>query len=251
MAKVDDFFTFQNRVREVSDEEYKAVNILVQSFDAISRLTYKSMYVIDYFKKNFLCLSNNPFFLCGYTREEVMKMGYEFYTKQVPEDEQKMLVEISNVGFVFFNSAPADERLLYTLSYDVNRSNGERKMLVHHKITPIILDKDGKVWLAVCLVSLPSRKNVGNVKMRKAGQTSYWEYSFKTKQWTENEGLSLSDREKEILSLSARGYTMKEIAEKILMSYATVKRDRINLFEKIGVTNITEAFNYAINNKLL
>jgi DNA-binding CsgD family transcriptional regulator len=251
MAKADDFFTFQNRITEVSDEEYKAVNILVHSFDSISRLTYKSMYVIDYFKKNFLCISSNPLFLCGYTREEVMKMGYEFYIKQVPEDEQEMLVEINNAGFSFFNSVPADERLLYTISYDFNILNGTKKMLLHHKITPIILDREGKAWLVLCFVSLSSRKNVGNVEMRKAGQTSYWKYSFKTKQWTKNAGISLKDTEKAILFLSARGYTIEEIADKINRTVATVKFHRKNLYDTLQVNNIAKALMQAINDKLI
>jgi DNA-binding CsgD family transcriptional regulator len=251
MAKVEDFFIPQNRVSGIPDEDYKAANVLIRAFEAISRVTYKSMYIIDYFKKNFLYVSNNPFFLCGHTREEVMEMGYFFYTRQVPEKEQEMLVEINNAGFNFFNGAPAEERLLYAISYDFNLLTEKKKTLINHKITLLLLDSEGKVWLAACLVSLSSKKNAGNVEMRKAGQSSFWEYSFKTKKWEENSGLSLNDKEKEILSLSARGYTMTEIADKICLSLPSVKIYRINLFKKLNVNNIAEALDCAGNHKLL
>jgi DNA-binding CsgD family transcriptional regulator len=251
MKKVKDFIVSRSKSSGISEEDYKALDLFVQSFDAISRLTYKNIYIIDCLKKNFLYISNNPFLLCECTHAEVREMGFAFYTKKIPEDEQKMLVEINNAGFNFIMGKPVEERLLYTLSYNFNFLNGERKMLVHHKITPIKLDSEGKVWISACLVSLSSNKYTWNVKIRKVGQTSYWSYSFETKQWTENEGISLNDRKKEILSLAARGYTMEEISKKIHRTEATIKHDRITLFEDISVTNITEALNYSMNNNLM
>ena len=41
--------------------------------------------------------------------------------------------------------------------------------------------------------------------------------------------------EKQILTLSAQGYTMKEIAEKMLRSFDTVKFYRRQIFEKLDV----------------
>ena len=65
MARVEDFFIMDNAVTGITDEDYRNIQDVVDSVDAFSRMTYKSVYIIDYFKKNFLYVSENPLFLCG------------------------------------------------------------------------------------------------------------------------------------------------------------------------------------------
>ena len=73
MSDINDFFSFRNRVGDISEEDQKqAVNYL-ESIDAFARTTYKSLYVIDYKEKGFDYVSENPLFLCGNTAEEVKK----------------------------------------------------------------------------------------------------------------------------------------------------------------------------------
>lgn len=59
---------------------------------------------------------------------------------------------------------------------------------------------------------------------------------------------NLTAREKEILSLIAKGHTNKEIAKKLVVSHKTVDTHRTNLMKKIGVHNITGLVKYAIAN---
>ncbi|MGB9842745.1 MAG: response regulator [Caldisericia bacterium] len=51
----------------------------------------------------------------------------------------------------------------------------------------------------------------------------------------------LSSREKEILSLIAKGYTNQEIADKLLLSVGTVKNYVTNILQKMEVKDRTEA----------
>ncbi len=60
MARVEDFFIMDNAVTGITDEDYRNIQDVVDSVDAFSRMTYKSVYIIDYFKKNFLYVSENP-----------------------------------------------------------------------------------------------------------------------------------------------------------------------------------------------
>ncbi|MBQ9216032.1 MAG: helix-turn-helix transcriptional regulator [Prevotella sp.] len=57
--------------------------------------------------------------------------------------------------------------------------------------------------------------------------------------------MTLKPEEKQILTLSAQGYTMKEIAGQMLRSFDTVKFYRRQIFEKLDVQNITEALSLA------
>lgn len=118
MAKKDEFFIRENEILFVPDEYYAPMQLYVQFLDAFSRTTYKSIYVIDYYKKNFLYVSDNPLFLCGMSANEVREMGYEFYIRQVPESDLPLLLEINRAGFLFAQNVPTENRLEYTLSYD-------------------------------------------------------------------------------------------------------------------------------------
>jgi len=252
MIKINDFFSFSNAVSGISEEEYQKVNLFIDTLEAVSRITNNSFYIIDYFKKNFLYVSDNPLFLCGHTAEEVKSLGYMFYLNHVSEEEQVMLIEINRAGFEFFNKIPVEDRLQYTISYNFHLKNKNKKQtLINHKLTPIRITVDGRIWLAVCIVSLSSRDTVGRIEMRKKGEFLHWEYSKTKRCWKEEKGISINDKEKEILSLSIQGYTISEIADKVCLSLDSIKFYRRKLFEKINVRNITEAIAFASIHKLI
>lgn len=251
MARKEDFFIVTNSVYNISEEEYQKAELVIKMFDAVSRTTYQSMYIIDYYKKNFLYVSSNPLFLCGYTSEEVKELGYMFYINHVPLKEQNMLTEINKSGFNFFDKIPIYDRNDYSISYDFHIVTGKKEMLVNHKLTPLLLTKDGRIWLAACIVSLSSHNTPGHIELRKSGMTQYWEYSLEKHCWIENKGITLSEKEKDILSLSAQGYTMNEIADKLCLAIDTIKFYKRKLFEKLEVKNITEALSFVTNYKLI
>ncbi|HVO72550.1 MAG TPA: helix-turn-helix transcriptional regulator [Ignavibacteriaceae bacterium] len=62
----------------------------------------------------------------------------------------------------------------------------------------------------------------------------------------ENEIIShkLSVREIEVLGLIMQGYTTKEIAERLFISYETVKSHRKNILVKTGAKNTASLINY-------
>ncbi|MDR1121545.1 MAG: helix-turn-helix transcriptional regulator [Dysgonamonadaceae bacterium] len=251
MVRIDDFFIASNSVSNIPEEEYQKVNVLIDAFEAVSRITYQSLYIIDYSKKNFLYVSNNPMFLCGHTAQEVKELGYMFYLNHIPEQEQTMLTEINAAGFNFYENVPVDEKIKCTISYDFHLVNGRKKMLVNHKLTPVLLTKNGRIWLAACIVSLSTHTAPGHVAIRKTGQTTLWEYSLKNHCWKENEEIILAERGKDILSLSAQGYTMNEIADRLCIALDTIKFHKRKIFDRLQVKNIAEALSFATNYKLL
>ena len=219
---------------------------------AFARSSYKSIYVIDYYKKNFLYVSNNPLFLCGMSAKEVREMGYEFYINQVPESNLPLLLEINRAGFLFAQNVPAENRLEYTLSYDFQIKQPIGKdLLINHKITPLHLTDDGKVWLALCTASLSSHTHIGNIEVTRKRFNSRWKYSLGTHCWKECAGVELKDYEKEVLYLSAQGYTTNEISERMCKSVDTIKGHKRQIFEKLDVGGITEAVSMVINKKMI
>lgn len=60
----------------------------------------------------------------------------------------------------------------------------------------------------------------------------------------------LSEREREVLALLARGMSNRDIAGNLFLSEKTVKNHLNNIFKKIEVTDRTKAAVFAINNNI-
>lgn len=63
-------------------------------------------------------------------------------------------------------------------------------------------------------------------------------------------GPALSEREWEVLELVARGYTNVQIAEALRLSDNTVKFHLQNIYQKLGVSNRTEAAGYYFRTRM-
>ena len=252
MANVNDFFYSKNTVNEISDDDQKKTFDYLEPVKAFARTTYKSIYIIDYEQKGFEYVSDNPLFLCGHTAEEVEKMGYAFYFKYVTEPDLDLLLKINTIGFDFYEKIPVEERKNYTISYDFHLKNNEGKViLINQKLTPLFLTNDGKIWKALCIISLSAEQDSGNIKVYKKGDNKIFKYDLEGDFWKTTEKIKLTSRESEILRYSVRGFTINEIAEAIFVSPDTVKFHRRKLFDKLEVVNISEAIAYATNNRLI
>ncbi len=63
--------------------------------------------------------------------------------------------------------------------------------------------------------------------------------------------ISLSDREKEILSLLCDGYSPREIAEQLFLSARTVETHKTNVMQKMEVKSVGKLISVALKNKMV
>ncbi|MDY0903488.1 response regulator transcription factor [Pedobacter sp. CFBP9032] len=63
--------------------------------------------------------------------------------------------------------------------------------------------------------------------------------------------IQISNREKEILSLIAEGYTNSEIAEKLYTSKRTIEGNRQTLLDKTGKKNTAALINFVVRNGII
>ncbi|MDI6814850.1 MAG: response regulator transcription factor [Dehalococcoidales bacterium] len=66
-----------------------------------------------------------------------------------------------------------------------------------------------------------------------------------------DEGVKLTDRERQILELMAIGNTNKEIAKKLFISHQTVKSCVHSILQKLGATDRTEAVAIAFRSQII
>ena len=251
MDEIHRFFSRKNTVNYLSEAENAQSGNYLETLRAVCRLSYMSMYIIDYERKEFEYVSDNPLFLCNHTPSEVMAMGYAFYFKYVSEEDLEMLIRVNEIGFEFFNRTPLQERKNYSISYDFNLQNGKHKILINHKLTPIFITSEGKIWKALCVVSLSSHDVSGNVLLSKTGEDSFWELDLDLGVWNKIDKSRLTERELQTVRLHAQGLTIGQIADRMCIAVDTVKFHRRKLFDKLHVKNMGEALAYVKNNKLL
>lgn len=223
--------------------------------DAIARTTYKSLYIIDYSTMGFAYVSDNPLFLCGLTPKEVLEKGYDYYYDFLYKEDLNFLFLINRVGFKFLAETAVEDRLRYTISYSfyipTDASEASTRILVNHQLTPLCLDKDGNIWLALCAVSLAHSQEPYSAFITMEGSQTRWQYSHEYGIWKELPKLFLTDKERAIIVLSRQGMTTQEIADTIHRSIDTVKGYRKELFRKLGVESISEAIASAIHHRLI
>lgn len=253
MARVEDFFILDNAVEGITPEDYHNISDIVDSVAAFSRMTYKSVYIIDYNKKNFLYVSDNPLFLCGLSANEVKEIGYKFYIDNVPQEDVERLLKINEAGFRFSRDIPADEKRHYTLSYNFRIINtiSKRVQTINHLLTPLKMLPDGTIWLAMCVASLPTRAGNDAVVMFNNRTNERWDLDLEHNMWRKVPHLSLTEQETQVIKLSAMGYTTHEIADVMCRSFDTVKGYRKSILEKFNTENIVEAINYAMTYRLI
>ena len=251
MDEIQRFFSGKNTVDYLSEAEYAQSGNYLETLRAVSRLSYMSMYVIDYQRKEFEYVSDNPLFLCNHTPSEVMAMGYAFYFKYVSKEDLEMLIRVNEIGFEFINRTPLQDRKNYSISYDFNLQAGKDKILINHKLTPIFITSEGKIWKALCVVSLSSNAASGNILLSKTGEDSFWELDLAGGVWNKMDKSRLTERELQTVRLHAQGLTIGQIADRMCIAVDTVKFHRRKLFDKLHVKNMGEALAYVKNNKLL
>lgn len=252
MKQGKNFFSSTNAISKTLDKTIKQDFVYLESVKALSRLTYSTIYIIDYEKREFEYVSNNPLFLCGHTAKAVKKMGYDFYLKYVLEPDLDILFKINTIGFDFYNKIPLNKKRQYTISCDFHLRDKKGNInLVHHETTPLFLTNRGRIWKSISIVSLSGAQQAGNIKIGDKGDNILFKYNLRGGFWEKEVRVKLTSREIDIIRLAARGYTMIDIAKTLFISLSTVKFHRRNIFEKLGVTNITEVIMFVTENKLI
>lgn len=243
----------RNKIKATSDADKLQFSNYLEVVKSFAKMTYQSVYVIDYEEMKFEYVSINPLFLCGYSPEEVLAMSYEFYFKNVPEEDLALLNLINNAGFDFYDKLPTkDERKSYSISYDFHlKGKYDKPILINHKLTPLFLNEKGAVWKSLCIVSISHNQMAGNVIINKEGSDVLWELDLSRGVWIAKDKPKLKDKELEILRLYAQGLTINQIAEKMFVSPDTIKYYRRKIFETFNVKNFTEALSFAIDNKII
>ena len=231
-------------VSGLSTDDFAKTDMVVNMAKALVRNTGVGVYVIDYCLSSIIYVSDNIAQRYGMSVETIRTKGYVHYLDYVSHDDYKMLLNINDLVFDFFRNLSSEEILNHTVIYDFYLNNH----LVEQHYTPVVL-RNGKIWLAMCTISPSSYKQSGHIIIQKTDSSFYYEYFGNS--WVAKRVKSLSDVEKSVLRLSARGFTAEETAKKLSRSVDTIKAYRKQIMKKFDADNISEALMFALNHNMI
>ncbi|WP_291856513.1 helix-turn-helix transcriptional regulator [Marinilabilia sp.] len=221
--------------------------------DIFSRLMNQSIYVADFSRGEFHYVSDHPLFLCGHSAQEVKEMGFSFYEKIIAPEDMPVVMDVNENGFRFFNTKhPEDYREHCYLSVDFRiRQEDGSLVLITQRLVPLELSDDNRIISTLCFVSPSQASGAGNAVIQNLMEPFQYEFNALTRRFILHEQNQLSGREKEVLSLCAKGDGNLAISNNLNIAESTVKQHKRNIFRKLGVRNTSEAVYYAISNRMV
>ena len=238
---------------DFNESAYEKFGMFIDIAKSFERCSYQCVYIIDYFRSNFLYVSKNIARLCNKlgTSTENIDFSRNFYLDVVPEKVRNFILGINNLDTEFVQHLPLKFSEDIVMSCDFSIIGRYKKLLLHHKLTPLRVADNGRIWLALCAISISSGCHPGNVIMKRTGADIYFEFDLQKNKWICKNEVLLSDIERDVILLSAQGYTIKDIADIVCKSVDSVKSYRRSLFQKMEVKNVSEAIAYVQNHQII
>lgn len=235
----------------IGNEQYRETESLVVAARAFARNSHKCIYIIDYYRKNFLYVSEGFRFWLGLDSTEIHDLGFELYLRHIPDEELPLFKEFNHKAFELLETFPPDKRTDYNFSSDFHFRCRHRLRMVNLQFTPLMLDGRGNCWLALCSFSFSHREKCGHLMANRKEDPCYYEYVPEEQRWIPRPRIKLTKGEHEVLLLLMQGLNVSAISELCNKSPNTVKTVKKSLFLKLKVRSAQEAVACAMTYQLI
>jgi DNA-binding NarL/FixJ family response regulator len=220
-------------------------------FDTVAPLCMGSVYIMDLKKQGFHSVSNHKLFLCGHSKEEVMEMGYSFYSKIIHPDDLPLF---DNMHHIIDSYITGQEGKVAYFSFTARIKNHPQRnesdyLNVYHRLIPVFFN--GELCFGLCRMSLSTVCASRNLRAYFNIDSYFDEYSFQNGEWKRQKNKCLTKQEKEILKLSIQGFSNKEIAAELEISYDVLRHSITGILKTLGVRSMKEAITHAASHLML
>jgi DNA-binding CsgD family transcriptional regulator len=202
-------------------------------------------FILNVQRSAFEMISEEVETVLGYSRAEA---NIGFLLGQIHPDDQPFFLDFENTVADFFLSLSPEQILNYKVSYDyrMRRKDGNYIRILHQVVT-IQTDENRRVVKTFGIhTNITHLKSVGIPLLSFIGLNGEPSYmDVKVKQVYTASGISLSRRERQILSLLIQGKKSGEISTELFISKYTVDTHRRNLLQKTNSNNTASLISMA------
>lgn len=254
-AKKYPFFSNRNKAIGITPSDYIELERLIDSFKYFEDSPYHGFFILDFFRQEVCYISRN-WYQYSFSNEmnipSALEQTFDHLFCNMSKQEEQTFNLACNEAFDFIHKYHPNHATNFSIIFEQNMGLGKVQTLVKHKIRPLLLDKDGKIWAAIVITSATSHAMSDLVTLRNTKTDDFYVYNINDGTWSnKTHHIKLSQTEKIILIYSARGMTLDEIAAATFRSIDCIKTIRKRIFKKFGVRNIGEAVLYAACNEML
>jgi len=215
-----------------------------------SSIAAESLYVLDVPRKQFCYVNPDDLLLCGFSVEDALRLGFEFYVKIVYPEDSSLLEDIRKAVFQYLTDfeEKRDEIDYFFCTFRLQRNYSfptphPLPQMVYHRMKHVW--EDDELRYLICSVGSSTIKEAGNLRMHNKDGLTYEQYNFTTKRWKQKTKEPLTEREKAILMLAQQGKSSREIANDLCKGQNTIRNQIKPLFSKLKVHSMQEAIEVA------
>ena len=200
-------------------------------------------YLIDIYSAEIIYLSPNAENVLGYKSEEIT---FSFLYDIIHDDDRPDVLEITKAILDYEIAYPSPENLKkFYLDYRVRKASGEYIKIARYNSLYQYDEKEG-VYITAGVI-----QDISHMKLRQGVGFSIVGAHRGTHSYrVENERLSVTRREREIIGLLVVGFSSKDIAGKLHLSIHTVNTHRKNILKKLNLKSVIELIIFASENDL-
>ena len=233
----------------------KQTSVINQYFEQLSSIASESFYVLDVLQRSICYAKPDDLFLCGFSTEDVLWLGYDFYSEVIYSDDLPLWIDMRELILQYLKDfeEKRDEIDCFSCTFRLQRtysfSSRPLPQMVYHRMKPIWADNE--LRYLICCVESSTIGEVGNLCLHYKDGLTYSEYNFVTRRWKQKVKESLTERERAILMLAQQGKSSAEIADDLCKGHNTIRNQIKALFSKLKIHSMQGAIELARNFRMI
>lgn len=227
--------------------DYSFIESQKMIWEQLASLSNSAIIVMDIYTDKPLFVSDTLFNAFQLETSSLRKNITTSLEDYIHPEDLKPLAAQKFSGFCFLLHLPVHQKQDYKNIYQYRIKIGENDYVwVLEQQQVIQLDKEGNARITLSVVDVMPDQNDDNRFSNQLFNVKTGEMIVPEKaQVGVPPSISLTAREKEILSMIQKGYLSKEISQRLCISFNTVNTHRQNILKKFQANNSLEAIRYA------
>lgn len=149
--------------------------------------------------------------------------------------ELRWQTKVNWAAFNFFFNLPKDQRENIQLAINLTkRTMNNEKVVLHHKITPYMLCKNGNLWLSLCKISLSESPQMNHSAVITNIETNE-KYDFIDNEFVLRSKIDITPTDEQIIRFMIQGMDDYEISLQLNITLDAFKRLKQKLYQKFNV----------------
>ena len=245
------FVLANNRMDFITERDCRRADNMIEAAKTICQVLPRHGYILDFFNDCIAFASDSLGALLGISCREIEEMGYDFYDKYILPQDVEMIEDFRRETCNMFMSHPTLRGELYRLDSHIHLLTPRGYRLFHHTSFPLLWSESGYVMAVTCRLAPSTSKVSGGASLFLPAQNKLYKYTAGQHKWQHTILPTLTQKEKDLVRLSAQGLIADEIAGAMGKSTESIKLYKKGLFKKLGVRNMPAAITYVFNHNLL